>query len=140
MPRLLRRNALHRDFTTQPETAIPRTTTKGGSLIRCTSIPNGYSLNSIVFQASTGVRQAELIASSTQKLHQADLENDVQIPRVGAQTREPSSPWTYHHRVNSMLSPKGSSGPHGFLLIMLPNAGNRRTKPKICAQARIEKP
>ncbi|MFT5787180.1 MAG: hypothetical protein ACI9KK_002542, partial [Ascidiaceihabitans sp.] len=30
--------------------------------------------------------------------------------------------------------------PHGFLLVMFPNAGQRRTKLKNRAQARIEKP
>ena len=105
MPRLRREDAHHRDLPTRPETAIPRTTTKAGSLMRCTSLSHGYSLNSIAFRANTGTPQAEVITSSAQQLHRTDLANDVQIPRIGARTRKPSSPWINHRRVSSMLSP-----------------------------------
>ena len=109
-------------------------------MTRCTSLSHGYSLNSIAFRANTGMSQAEFIASGAQQLHRTDLANDVQIPRIGAQTRKPSSPWINYRRVSAMLSPWGSPRPHGFLLVMFPNAGPSCTKTKTRAQARIEKP
>ncbi|WVX49895.1 hypothetical protein ROLI_029900 [Roseobacter fucihabitans] len=73
--------------------------------MRCTSISHGCSLNSLAFQANTGMLEAGFITSGVQKLHRTFRTNDVQIPQIDAETGKLSSPWINHPRVRSMLSP-----------------------------------
>ena len=54
-----------------------------------TSLSHGHTLNSIAFQANTGMPEAEFITSSAQKLHRTVRENDLQILQIGARIKKP---------------------------------------------------
>jgi hypothetical protein len=70
-----------------------------------TSPSKGHTLNSSAFRANTGMSTAESITSSAQQLHRTDLENDMQVPRIGTRNGKPSSPWINHRKAHFTLSP-----------------------------------
>jgi|TARA_R110002126_G_scaffold209681_1_gene356264 hypothetical protein len=109
-------------------------------MTRRTSPSNGHTLNSNAFEADTGLPAAPFKMLNVPEFGEILLVKEVLALRISARKTQPLHLGLTLAGLASRFPHKGSPRPHGFLLVMFPNAGHRRPKMKRCAQARIEKP